>query len=801
MAIAPHQPPNQGDQRAELVLHQLESLPTLPAVAVRVLEMTGDGRANARDLTTLIESDPALTARILRIVHRSDGGIRADINSIERAVVFLGFEAVRNAVLAVGVFEAFGPASSQDRTPPNSAGGKRFDRTAFWKHCVAVACMAELLAEACSRQSTVGSPSTTLPAAHHTLLSPSDAFVAGLLHDLGKVAIDAALPKSFARVVDAVEMTRGDIADVERAVIGLDHMTVGKRLAERWMLPAMLRDSIWLHGQSPAALPAVCRHPRLVNVVTLADIVVRQQHLGFSGNHAFNVPIAGLLEAIGLTQAQLDAATAQLVARLEPRARSLGLGEATSEDLYRDALKQANRELGRMTDQLATKNRKLAVRAKFFETLSAFHGELRPDAPPATVLFAIAQTAAQSLDTPATAVYSINANGADVIVVSRDGDVLARDAVSDFRFPVTDVITEQSVTADRKPEVVSRAGDDFEWLTSRIAPKLGGAALFTITLASEGLPIGGVVWGANADEQTRLATQSHELSALASGWGLALRTCQIRDESKALSEQLADANRRLTGAQDEIMRARTLATIGEMAAGAAHEMNNPLAVIAGRSQLLSLQLADGKHAASARLVAEQAQRLSDIITELMDFARPTPATTRSCQVGELLNRAIALAQATGELADTRVELLTPIGTDCPPVRADAGQVAAAIAEVLVNAAQSMGGVDGASRSIRLSAAHDRYGDQVVLSVSDAGCGMDDHVLSRAFDPFYSAKSAGRRRGMGLAKALRWVEGSGGRMRLESKPGEGSRMAIALKVASAIDDVRSASAAGEQQKIA
>src|SRR5438270_305139 len=88
-------------------------------------------------------------------------------------------------------------------------------------------------------------------------------------------------------VVEATELLRGNIADLERTIIGLDHMVVGKRLAERWGLPATIRDCIWLHGQLPTALPSGVRNPRMVNLVTLADLLVREQHLGFSGNFAF----------------------------------------------------------------------------------------------------------------------------------------------------------------------------------------------------------------------------------------------------------------------------------------------------------------------------------------------------------------------------------------------------------------------------------------------------------------------------------------------------------------------------------
>src|SRR5882724_11669882 len=213
------------EKRVELILQQLEGLPTLPAIAVRLLEVTADEKASLQEVVSLISSDPSLTARLLQLVHRADVGVHGEVKSIERAVVLLGFEAVRSAVLAISVFQSFGSVS--ERRAPH------FSRDDFWKHCVATACCAELLAAA-----TVGQGGRRAPG----YLDPAEAFICGLLHDLGKIALETILPKSFSRVVEAADMLRGNIADVERTVIGLDHMVVGKRLAERWELPEMIRD-------------------------------------------------------------------------------------------------------------------------------------------------------------------------------------------------------------------------------------------------------------------------------------------------------------------------------------------------------------------------------------------------------------------------------------------------------------------------------------------------------------------------------------------------------------------------------
>jgi signal transduction histidine kinase/HD-like signal output (HDOD) protein len=745
--------PDLREKRVELILQQLEELPTLPSVAIRILHVTADEKSDVKDVVSLISSDVALTTRILQLVHRADMGVRGDVTSVERAIIMLGFEAVRSAVLAISVFNTF---SGDDADPARR--GLIFSRDEFWKHSVATACCAELLADAIAASWR-----------KEDRIEPSEAFVCGLLHDLGKVALDAVLPKSYNRVVEAVDLLRGNIADVERTVIGLDHMVVGKRLAERWQLPTNVRDSIWLHGQLPQALPATVRNPRLVNMISLADLLVREQHLGYSGNYSTTGGRQVLIEALRLNPDQVNQVMQRLVAQIEPRAKALGLGQAGSAELYQQALAQANRELGKVSGQLASRNRKLAARAKFFDALSGFQLELRPDAPPETVLRAVGQTAVGILDVPAAAVFSILPGQAfaEVLLCDKTGGVVECLLVDCLQRP-------QRPPAGEGP--VQEAGEEMGWLLTAVSPKLAQDHRYWICLEAEGSCIGGVLWGGVAGESQRLSTQVQELTALGGGWSLALRTAQIREEARALSEQLAEANRQLQSAQNELLRTRTLITVGEMAAGAAHEMNNPLAVISGRSQLLAQQLADPKQKQAATLVYEQAHRLTDIISELMAFAKPVPPKPANVELDGLVHNAVEQAKAHADQADRPVEVM--IG-NLPQVHVDAEQVQAALAEVIDNAIQATDARDG---RVTVHAAFDSYSGRVVLTVADNGTGMDERTLRRAFDPFFSAKAAGRRRGMGLPKALRWIESSGGTLRLESQVGQGARAVILLPTA-------------------
>ncbi|HEX8340953.1 MAG TPA: HDOD domain-containing protein [Tepidisphaeraceae bacterium] len=731
--------------RVNLILQQLETLPTLPAVAVRVLEAVSGDDARVGDVCRLIESDPALAARILQLVNRADVG-GGEVASLERAVALLGFDSVRCAVLAVSVMGIFGPGEP----------AAKFDRDAFWKHSIAVGCCCEMLA--------------TRLKGRGEKIDPAEAFVAGLLHDIGKLALDTAVPKSYLRVVETADMLRGNIADVERSVIGIDHNVVGKRLAERWQLPPALREAIWLHGQLPAALPPSVRHGKLVNLVTLADLLVREQHLGYSGNYTFPVSRQCLLDALRLSQIQPDAIVEKLIVAVEGRAKLLGLGSAEAQELYRQALQQANRELSRVSDQLAARNRKLSVRSKYFEALAAFQNELRPDAPPADVLAAIGQTAAAVLETPAVAVFSLppGAMAADVAVLDRSGTILQT-------LSVDRAGGDDAPPRPRASSAVQPTGPELEWLVQSCSPMLAGAARFWLCLVADHACVGGVLFGGPADEPQRLAQQQQELAAVACGWSLALRTCQIRDESRLLSEQLAEANRQLQTASAAVERGRMLTTVAEMAAGAAHEMNNPLAVISGRSQLLAASLPEPKDRAAAKLIYEKSQTLSDMITEMMHFAKPQPPQPRATGLLEIVDRAVALAKSRCEIADRHIDLR--VG-DTPAAMVDGAQMTGAIAEIVQNALAAT----KETGRVTITASFDSLGRRLVVSITDDGCGMDEHTLAHACDPFFSAQRAGRRPGMGLAKALRWIESAGGSLRLESKPNRGTRAIVVLPAA-------------------
>ena len=163
-------------ERIELILAHLDRLPTLPAVAARLLSVTTSETSSVGDVVDLIQTDASLTAAVLRLVSRADLGVASDTLTVGRAVSLLGFTAIRHAVLTLQIFETLDSAAGSDQAVEMRRG--------IWKHNLAVACAAEMIAERALGRA-----------------AGAEAFVCGLLHDLGKLALDACAPKSYARVI------------------------------------------------------------------------------------------------------------------------------------------------------------------------------------------------------------------------------------------------------------------------------------------------------------------------------------------------------------------------------------------------------------------------------------------------------------------------------------------------------------------------------------------------------------------------------------------------------------------------
>ena len=739
-------------RKVELVLQQLDSLPTLPGIVVRLLNLTGSPDAKITEVAKLIGADPALTSKVLSLVQSAAAGIRQPVTTVHQAIVMLGFETIRNLVLSVKVFEVF----QHDETPSEAS---RFARGEFWKHSLAVATAAEMLATRAKVK-----------------LSSHDAFVCGLLHDLGKVAFDTVMPKSFDRVVEVATMTRGDIADAERRIIGLDHSVAGKRLAEAWNLPPIIIQTLWLHHSSPTSVPAGIGNPGMVQLIGLADLLTRRQHIGFSGNYLYPFDVKEYLPPLGLTEGDVAAVTESLADHLEERAQAIGLYDVESRTIYLQSIANANAELGRVNQALAGQNRKLALRSQCFDMLTQFALRIAPVASPAQLLTEIGHVAHGFL-------------GADRIVLfSQDpdqnvGEVLSYDSMATTHDSFLMAMPKHGgdLRAGRPDASFLRpASPQLDWLLERIQAFIGdNQRCWFMPLLSGTEPVGGMIWPVR-ESATQVQAAGADLVLVSQSWGRTLRMAQVKEQQNVLTEALSASNRELAALQQQLIRAKSLASLGEMAAGAAHEMNNPLAVVCGRAQLLASKLSDVAHKQEASLIAQQGERLSQIITDLMEFAKPHPPVPAECSLIDLVREAADDAKARCGQDAPLIRLDADV--EIPSMNIDARLVRGAVSEIILNAIQATANgssLDTGPREILLQIRFDALDDQAIVQVTDRGSGMSEETMRQAFSPFFSAKAAGRQRGMGLAKAMRWIEAHGGTIRLDSVLNAGTTVVLIL----------------------
>lgn len=227
----------------EKLRHQvadIREVGTLPHVMLRILDIVADERSSAADLADAIATDTSLTAKILKIVNSAFYGFYREIALVADAVVVLGFEEIKRISLAISVVGMLGGKSARDER-----------RLRFWHHCFQTAALADLI----ERDLTRGS---------------QGAFTAGLLHDIGRALLDQHFPDMFAAIAAEEAATHRTTAEVERALLGVDHGEIGFWLADGWNLPPQLAEAIRFHHAPDLATEGA----RLAATVHIADTMV-----------------------------------------------------------------------------------------------------------------------------------------------------------------------------------------------------------------------------------------------------------------------------------------------------------------------------------------------------------------------------------------------------------------------------------------------------------------------------------------------------------------------------------------------
>jgi putative nucleotidyltransferase with HDIG domain len=739
-------------QQIELAIGKLNSLSILPSVAVQLFSRLTQTQTSSSSLAEIVESEPALCARILTLMHQEGVNISDERFSLSRALGRLHSDLVRDALLSVEV-----------------AIDIELDRQADWQtvlsreklilHNLAVACCAADIAKIVS------------PA-----MDPRLAYLAGLLHDVGKFAFNEVMPKAFGRIVEKAESAHLDLCTVEREYFGTDHTLLGKSLARRWHFPEPIELAIWLHHSQTATISQTIPEARIAQIVQSADSIARRLGIGQSGSYDAPEPIGEIAHSLQVEPGQLDQIGQGLAETVQKKVRVLTLDLPNATKRYCEIVHRAAAEFAQKQTVLSHENQRLQTASVDLDFTIDFLLGTDSTATAMDIAERFASRWQRFYQTGAVCLYIVPPQTR--CDASRRVRQLLEAVVVESLSHSERLILEIPEGAEVIPRQITNnfamldAHDHIRWLFEQINVDFAYNRTKLVPLLSGGRAIGAIAFELHYPGDVELFAEKFKRSTSIAGRVLDMACARQRQERFA--QRFAQLIQRHRNEQVGKTAVNSMSALAEMAAGMAHELNNPLSVISGRSELLAESETDEVKKKSLIQIQDNAREVSTIITDLMSFAKPDPSRITKTNTKQILEEAIQLAnrKKNAEHIDIQID----ITEDVKDVLVDSGQIASALASIIVNSLESYPEENG---PVRIAAAMDTGGDQVRLKISDSGCGMDAETLEKAIHPFFSSKPAGRKRGMGLPFAVRLIQLNKGSFEMVSEPGKGTTVMILL----------------------
>jgi len=693
-------------------------LPILPEILLRLLEACDDEATPLTEVASLIDKDPSLSFKVLQLVNSAYFGLRTTYSGIDQAVVYLGASSVKNMAVTAAVHQVF----DQKRL----AGLKHFNLHAFWYHSLKCAILSRRLAELSS------------------LASPDDAYLGGLLHDLGKLVLASSFAEQYESILVQSE-DNGSGPETEKETIGADHCEVGAWLIRHWKLSSLLADAIGYHHEP---LEKICQALPLVKIVYLANLLSKDEELEAGASEVEQI-------IPGLTAEELAQISQGANDEIVQISSELGIPVQVPPDLSGETvLADGAREDSQMT--LSSRIKGISLLSGFLENvvqaednermLQAFERSMQ-------VLFGIDQVVVLLPDRDRVLLCGmtsefnkLNALSRELVLpVQKNSSRIVR-AYLDGTFDTLRVDHDSANLADRQ-----------------VLSALNCSEVALIPLTADHTEVGLVLLGLPASSTEMSRNDFRLIRTIAQQVGLCLHMGELK-RRKA-----------------EDLEAERQAAISMTARKFAHEVNNPLGII--NNYLTSLKLKASENDGinqDLSIISEEIGRISTMIRQLDIFGQPAQPQIETCDINRVIGDIVQLVQSS--LAGDAAPSITFAPDEAlAPVQSAPDSIKQVVINLLKNAAEALSGERSGAVMVKTGLESDAQSStlpRVIIEVSDNGPGLPERVRANLYKPFISTKG-GAHSGLGLSIVKKTVQELDGTISCVSGAQGGTTFTISL----------------------
>jgi len=701
-----------------------KNLPTLPHILLRLIEACNHDRGDSKELSAIIEKDPSLSIKILRMVNSAYYGLPHRVENIRRAVTILGTNAIRNIAICTSVYEVF----------DQGKGNPGVNLKLFWWHSLKCAVLSRLIAKKTSYSHT------------------DEAFLSGLLHDIGRLVLSVNFPEQYAELLEACKDKQYLLLDGE-ARLGATHCEIGAWLLHRWKLQPFMGDAILYHHESKN---------KIFNALPLVQIV-------YVANALCQEPIQGVEESpkvaedvVGFKGIEIEEFLSQADEETKQVAQSLQI-----------QIEQPKELSGPFSESDLKKHEDLADKVKhislLFGTLQNF---LEADDQEA-ILKAVHQ-GLQILFDAENIIIFLRDPGKDWLIGKPVTDDRRYSAIKGLRIPMqmekSLLIT--SLLKGKPMDSFCRSTDQAPViLDDQIIRFLAKEGIVCLPMLSGGEHVGVIIIGLDQVEFSHLSKQFKLLRLFSNQAAVALHVDYLKQT-------------RFNTIQSERLKASSA-----LSRKVVHEVNTPLSIIKNYITVMRRKLAeDNLVQEELNFINEEIDRVAQMIHELSDFSESKTLTIESLDINALLSGLTRIFKKSN-LVGSKINLHLELDHSLPSINTDKNKLKQVLMNLIRNAVEAMheGGnlfisTRYVSNKLDTLLQRDINGDlsYAEITIRDDGPGIPDTLKAQVFEPYVTTKGEGHA-GLGLSIVFNIVKELNGTITCESDNKNGTCFRIVFPI--------------------